>query len=158
VRIGVVSDTHLRSGDDGFRTLIEDRFAGVDLLLHAGDLVSPAVLEMFAGKPYKAVCGNMDFDSVRQVLPERIVFQAGRFRIGLAHGWGGPEGIQERLLAALGPLDCVVYGHTHCPENRRRDGILFFNPGSARDRRSAAANTIGFLEIGDEIRGRIETL
>ncbi|OPY91391.1 MAG: Phosphodiesterase YfcE [Syntrophaceae bacterium PtaU1.Bin231] len=155
MRIGVVSDTHLHCDDDGFRMLIEDRFAGVDLLLHAGDLVSPAVLEMFAGREYKAVCGNMDFDSVRQVLPERIVFQAGRFRIGLVHGWGGPEGIQGRLLDALGPLDCIVYGHTHVPENRRRDGVLFFNPGSARDRRGAAANTIGFLDIGDEIRGTI---
>jgi len=158
VRIGILSDTHLRSEDEGFRMLIEDRFAGVDLLLHAGDLVSPAVLEMFAGRPYKAVCGNMDFDSVRQVLPERIVFRAGRFRIGLAHGWGAPEGIEDRLLAALGPVDCIVYGHTHCPENRRRDGVLFFNPGSALDRRRAAANTIGFLDVGDEIRGTIVAL
>ena len=53
-------------------------------------------------------------------------------------------------------VDCIVYGHSHCPANHIREGVLFFNPGTAFDRRHAVSNTVGILEVGEEaITGRI---
>jgi len=54
--------------------MVEDRFREADLLLHAGDLVHPAVLDILAAKNFKAVSGNMDSDAVRRLLPDRLVF------------------------------------------------------------------------------------
>jgi hypothetical protein len=66
-----------------------------------------------------------------------------------------PFGIENKLLKEVGRVDCLVYGHTHRPANEVRDGILFFNPGSATDKRFASRNTIGILEVGEKINGKI---
>ncbi len=75
MKIGVISDTHLTSCDDRLTRLLKDHFRDVDLILHAGDLVDLRVLDAFAGKEVKAVCGNMDLPSVRQSLPKKLVLQ-----------------------------------------------------------------------------------
>jgi predicted phosphodiesterase len=66
-----------------------------------------------------------------------------------------PFGIESKLLKEIGRVDCLVYGHTHRATNAVKDGILFFNPGSAMDTRFASRNTVGMLEIGEGIRGEI---
>jgi hypothetical protein len=123
--------------------------------LHAGDLVDLRVLDIFAGIEVKAVSGNMDNMPVKDKLPEQLIFEIKGFKIGLIHGWGSPLGIEGKLLAKLGDVNCVVYGHTHKPANYKENGILFFNPGSAVDKRFADTRTIGILEIDKEIKGRI---
>jgi uncharacterized protein len=155
VKIGVISDTHLTSCDERLRGLLKDYFRDADLILHAGDLVDIRVLDAFAGKDVKAVCGNMDLPSVRQSLPKKLILDINNYKVGLIHGWGMPFGIEGKLLKEVGRVDCLVYGHTHRPANALKDGILFFNPGSATDTRFASRNTIGMLEIGDGIRGEI---
>jgi putative phosphoesterase len=98
----------------------------------------------------------MDSPAVREAFPGKRVFPAGRFRIGLVHGWGPPDGIEERLALAFrdDPVDCLVYGHTHRPANHLRNGVLFFNPGSAGGG-FTARRTVGILEITDRIAGSI---
>jgi putative phosphoesterase len=155
VKIGVISDTHLTSCDERLTRLLKDHFRDVDLILHAGDLVDIRVLDSFAGKEVKAVCGNMDLPSVRQSLPKKLVLDLNNYKVGLIHGWGMPFGIESKLLKEVGRLDCLVYGHTHRATNTVKDGILFFNPGSAMDTRFASRNTVGMLEIGEGIRGEI---
>jgi putative phosphoesterase len=155
VKIGVISDTHLTGCDERLTRLLKDHFRDADLILHAGDLVDMSVLDAFAGKDVKAVCGNMDLPSVRQSLPKKLVLDLNNYKVGLIHGWGMPFGIERKLLKEIGRVDCLVYGHTHRAANAVKDGILFFNPGSATDRRFASHNTIGILEIGDGIRGEI---
>jgi len=155
VRIGVISDTHLTSCDERLTRLLKDYFKDADLILHAGDLVDLRVLDAFAGKEVKAVCGNMDLPSVRQSLPKKLIFDLNNYRVGLIHGWGMPYGIESKLLREVGRVDCLVYGHTHRATNTVKDGILFFNPGSATDRRFGSRNTIGMLEIGEKINGEI---
>jgi putative phosphoesterase len=113
------------------------------------------VLDAFEGKDIKAVCGNMDHASVRQSLPDRLILTLNNYRIGLIHGWGMPFGIENKLLKTIGPVDCLIYGHTHRAVNVFRDGTLFFNPGSAMDKRFAPRNTVGILEIGERINGKI---
>ncbi len=155
MKIGVISDTHLSGYDDRLRRLLDNHFNDVSLILHAGDLVDIGVLDSFAGKEVKAVCGNMDTQSVRQCLPDRLIINLNNYRIGIIHGWGMPFGIENKLLKEIGRVDCLVYGHTHRATNEVRNGVLFFNPGSATDKRFASRSTIGILEIGEKISGKI---
>ena len=134
---------------------MDNHFRDVDLILHAGDLVDIRVLDSFEGKEVRAVYGNMDPKSVRAILPDRLVFELGGHRIGMMHGWGMPFNLEQKLLKELGPVDCLVYGHSHKPANRIKNGILFFNPGSAIDRRFTTHNTVGILEIDNGIKGEI---
>jgi hypothetical protein len=159
VRIGVLSDTHL-SDDAGARrflhSLAERHFAGVDLILHAGDIVVPELLVALAPYPVCAVRGNMDAAACG--LPyKRIVTVAG-VRIGLIHGWGPAGDLVPRLLGEfpMEKLDALVFGHTHEPMCRREGGLLLFNPGSATQRRRMPHTSVGLLEIdAGRIAGKI---
>jgi len=155
LKIGVISDTHLTSCDDRLTCLLHDHFRDVDLILHAGDLVDISVLNAFAGKDVKAVCGNMDPITVRNILPDRMILNINNYKVGLIHGWGMPFGIEKKILKEIGRVDCLVYGHTHKATNEVRNGVLFFNPGSATDKRFASHNTVGILEIKEKIKGTI---
>lgn len=158
IRIGVLADTHLPDSTKAhglLRSLVEDVFAPVDLILHAGDLVSPALLEAFYDYPFHAVRGNMDLAS--RGIPFKKVIPVGAFRIGLIHGWGPVAGLESRVQDefAGSPIDCLVYGHSHRPACHKHNGMLFFNPGSATDKRSMDYHSVGLLEVADEIRGSI---
>ncbi len=155
MRIGVISDTHLPGYSNRLKKIVERYFSDVDLILHAGDLVDLGVLEVFGDRPVKAVCGNMDPLSVRRVLPDRLILKIKGFRLGIMHGWGSGVNLEEKLYSVLGPVDCLIYGHTHFPVNRKKEGVLFFNPGSALEKRYAPVNTVGILEIGEAITGNI---
>lgn len=155
VKIGVISDTHLSGYDAELSRIIAHHFKDVDLILHAGDLVDLRVLDIFAGIEVKVVSGNMDNVQVKDTFPEQLILDIKGFTIGLIHGWGSPLGLEEKLLSKLGNVNCVVHGHTHKPANYKENGILFFNPGSAVDKRFADTRTIGILEIDKEIEGRI---
>jgi uncharacterized protein len=158
VKIGVISDTHLTGYDERLKKVLDEHFGDVDIVIHAGDLVDLRVLDMFAGKEVKAVCGNMDYHSVKEKLPEQLLFTMRGFKFGVMHGWGAPGGVEEKILAKTGSLDCIVYGHTHTPICHKNAGVLFFNPGSPTDKRFAAHRSIGILEIDKEVSGRIINL
>ena len=155
VKIGVISDTHLCGYDTRLARVVAQHFKDVDFILHAGDLVDLSVLDIFADIEVKAVSGNMDNMPVKDKLPEQLIVEIKGFTIGLIHGWGSPLGIEGKLLAKLGNVNCLVYGHTHKPSNYKEKSILFFNPGSAVDKRFANTRTIGILEIDKGIKGRI---
>ncbi len=158
LRIAVLSDTHLADSVDAHAfllKLIEDVLAPVDMILHAGDLVAPDLLSAFDGYPLHAVRGNMDL--AISGVPTKKIIKVGDYTIGMIHGWGPHKGIEERAYAEFSSvsLDCLVYGHSHIPVCHRREGVLFFNPGSATDRRSMAYHSIGLLEVGNDIQGTI---
>lgn len=158
LRIGVLSDTHLPDSEDAqafLLYLMEEVFKPVDLILHAGDLVAPELLDVLSEYPLHAVRGNMD--PAIQGVPYKKVIQVGGFTIGMIHGWGPPGGLEDRAYAEFAgtSLDCLVYGHTHRPACHHHDGVLFFNPGSATDKRSMDYHSVGLLEIDHEIRGNI---
>jgi putative phosphoesterase len=157
-KIGVIADTHLSGYDKQLKKIVNGHFSDVDMIVHAGDLVDLSVLDIFAGKEVKAVYGNMDYPSVKEKLPDRLLLEIRGFKIGIIHGWGEPAGIEEKILAKLGRLDCIIYGHTHKPANHQNSGILFFNPGSPTDKRLAAHRSIGILEIDKKVSGRIINL
>jgi hypothetical protein len=158
LKIGVISDTHihdLRQGAKLADRLLANWFADVAMILHAGDVVNPAFLDLFVEPPIHAVRGNMDPPVAG--IPNRRVFSLGGFRIGLIHGWGSPATLEQRLHHEVQglSLDCLVYGHSHVPACHRAHGLLLFNPGSAADRRGEPVHTIGILEIDTTIEGRI---
>ena len=154
-RIGVISDTHLVEITDRFKGIVETLLAGVDMILHAGDMVSPSVLDFLQGCECHAVQGNMDFKELKAVLPRSKVIRVGGRRVGLIHGWGSPEGLEDRILEELPDADVIVYGHSHVPASHFRRGVFFFNPGTACGYSFEGSNTIGILELGEEILGKI---
>jgi putative phosphoesterase len=158
LRIGVLSDTHLQGFRDGgavIERLASRYFGDAELILHAGDVVDPAVLLGLSGPSLYQVRGNLD--PPQRGVPHRRVIEVGGFRIGLIHGWGAlPSLIDRVLLEFKGErLDCLVFGHSHRPWCQRREGVLLFNPGSPTDRRDAPFQSVGLLELGDRIEGRI---
>jgi len=158
LRIAVFSDTHLADTAEARKFLldvVENVLDPVDMILHAGDLVDPALLEVFAEYPVHAVRGNMDPASTE--IPLKKVIDIEGFKIGLIHGWGPAAGIEERIYREFStlPIDCLVYGHSHVPACHERHGVWFFNPGSATDRRNMSCHTVGLLEIDKLIRGTI---
>ncbi len=151
MKIGVISDTHLSRYDQGLADAIDRYFKDVALVVHAGDVVDSNALEVFAGRKVELVAGNMDLPSIRDVAPFKRVIPAGKFTLGIIHGWGAPEGIEERIIREFDAIDVLVYGHTHRASSRIKNGVLFFNPGSATDSRFASFTSIGILEINDSI-------
>jgi putative phosphoesterase len=155
LKIGVISDTHLSSRNQRLSDIFNKYLSDCDLILHAGDLIHAEIFDAFGKKDIRAVHGNMDLPSVKQKLPDKLIVEINGFRIGLIHGWGAPRDIEDRLLQTIGPVDCLVYGHTHRAANKVKDGILFFNPGSPTDKRFADSRTIGILTLDQTIKGEI---
>ena len=151
MRIGVVSDTHVTSFAE-----VPDRIlvalAEVDLIIHAGDFVTKDVFDGLKRLgEVKAVWGNMDSNELKRILPEKELLLIEEKRIGITHGSGGPYGIEDRVSRMFKDVDVIIYGHSHQAKNEIKEGILFFNPGGAR-------NSFGILTVGKEVKGEIINL
>lgn len=148
MRIGVISDTHVKTIDDVPAKILK-ALAEVDLIVHAGDFTERAVLDGLRtiGR-VKAVAGNMDSDELKKILPQKELFVVSRKKVGLIHGSGGSLGIVSRIRELFTDVDLIIYGHSHEPYNQYLQGSLMFNPGRARD-------SFGLLTIDDEIKAEI---
>jgi putative phosphoesterase len=155
MRVGVLSDTHLRSPNAALDHILEDLLAETDMILHAGDIVGRAVLDRLEAGGVLAVCGNMDDYEIAGSIPNvRDLSVAGK-RIVLIHGWGSRHGLEQRILARFAddPPDLIVYGHSHVPFWGKVDGVHMFNPGSSNPMSRGAS--AGIMEIvGDKMEGR----
>ena len=158
MKIGVISDTHLDNFSEHLGERILKHFKGVDMILHAGDVVELSVLDFFADKEVKLVAGNMDSWEIKQSAPIKQVIQIEGYKLGLIHGWGSPVGIEDRILKEFDDIDILVYGHTHNAASFTKSGVQFFNPGSPTDKRFTTKNTIGILNIGNQISSQIITI
>jgi putative phosphoesterase len=151
-RVVVLSDTHIKRG--WARRLPDEVYAALgdaDLILHAGDVLIPELLDELAGfAPTTAVLGNND---VELSLPETEEVVVDGVRIGMIHDSGPRSGRPARLRKRFPEADIVVFGHSHQPVCEEGvDGQLLFNPGSPTERRREPQKTYGILEVGD---GRI---
>lgn len=146
--VGIISDTHIPKVGKSLPLEVTERLSGVDLILHAGDLVSLQVLEQLEGiAPVEAVCGNMDWPEVRGRLPESKVLDLEGLKVGLTHGSGAPLGIEKRVLRQFPGVDVVVFGHTHKALVEERQGVLLLNPGSPNDTRFHPRRSLILLHI-----------
>jgi hypothetical protein len=149
-RIGVVADSHVGEYLDALPPALFTALEGCDLVLHAGDISRPWVLDDLARiAPVVAVRGDHDrLDGLE--LPRQTVVTVNGRRIGLIHGrraflldlavivvhvlarrklpWRA--GLHRALLRRIGPVDCIVYGHWHEPVITHVDGTLMFSPGA----------------------------
>jgi len=155
MKIGVISDTHLNRISGELRDIFAKYLAETDMILHAGDIVSVTILDYLAERPVHAVFGNMDPFEVQRRLPGKTVVEAEGFRIGLIHGWGPSAGLEDRIAEEFSGVDAIVYGHSHQAVNHLKNGVLYFNPGTATGYSSSGLHSIGLLELGDTIAGRI---
>jgi putative phosphoesterase len=155
MRIGVLSDTHLARVTGSFRDIFEQFLLDVDAILHAGDFVSAEIVTFLKRKNFYGVYGNMDPIEVRKMLPGKTLVGLAGYRVGLIHGWGPSGGLEERIWAEFDRPDVIVYGHSHRAANHMRDGVLFFNPGTATGFTSSKVHSIGLLELDDGIHGEI---
>jgi putative phosphoesterase len=141
--LGLISDTHglLRPG-------VHRALAGVELILHAGDVGGSTILdELSLIAPVRAVFGNTD-PLDEPGLAHEIVIEVGGLRVHVSHGHevGGPT---PAKLAERYDADVVVYGHTHRPLVTRHDGRLFVNPGAAGAKRFNISPSVGKLTIAN---------
>ena len=136
--IGVISDTHGLLRPEAFEAL-----RGSEHIIHAGDVGDPKIIETLAAiAPVTAVCGNIDQGTWASNLPKTEVLEV--------------EGIAIYVLHILDELDlkpeaagfrAVIYGHSHIAKEETRDGVLYFNPGSAGPRRFALPISVGRLTV-----------
>jgi putative phosphoesterase len=151
MKIGVVSDTH-----GLLRPEVLPALAGVDQILHLGDVGDPAILKALEKTaPVHAIRGNIDRDGPCSRLPETDVLLFEKHFLYLLHDLGS-----LRLDPVAAKFSAVLYGHSHRPSIDRRKGVLYFNPGSCGPRRFDLSPTIGMLtlESGTALRPEIVRL
>lgn len=155
MKIGVMSDTHLYEVTQKLRDILRTHLSDVDMIIHAGDIVSPNIVDFLGKNVFHGVQGNMDPLEIKAMLPEKKIVELGPFRLGVIHGWGAAGGLEERILPLFDNVDVIIYGHSHVAANHLRNGVLLFNPGTATGYSKNSLNSIGILEISETIKGRI---
>ncbi|MCP4113481.1 MAG: metallophosphoesterase family protein [Desulfobacteraceae bacterium] len=136
--VGVISDTHglLRPG-------IKDVLKDTDLIIHAGDIGKPSVLEALQDiAPVAAVRGNMDYEKWAKELLLTEIVDVGEVLIYVLH-----DLYELDLEPKAADLSVVVHGHTHQPSVKKKDGVMFLNPGSAGPRRHDYPVSVALLRV-----------
>ncbi len=157
MRILVISDTHTESIDSLSSRLV-DELSHADLIIHAGDFTGKRLVDDLRklGR-LRGVYGNIDGPEVRRELPEIDTVEAGSFKIGVNHPaeGGPPTTIEQRIRRKFQNVQAIVHGHSHRTKNEMKEGILWFNPGSATGKFPALKKSYGILTVDSEIRGEI---
>jgi putative phosphoesterase len=153
MRVVVVSDTHAPRRWRSCPPAVAEHLRDADLILHAGDVCVPGVLdELAVFAPVHVVCGNNDGpDVVAWGAPETLELEIDGLRVAMIHDSGAKTGRTARMRRRFPTADLVVFGHSHIPLDRTGDGVRLFNPGSPTDRRSQPHGTIGLLDIADGV-------
>lgn len=144
----MLADTHLRA--TSVRGLPAEAWVEIqraDLVLHAGDVVEPALLDQLrACAPVVAVLGNNDVGL--DDLPQRWEDEVDGVRIAMVHDSGPTKGRPARLRRWFPDADLVVFGHSHQPvDDEGVDGQRLLNPGSPTQRRRQPAHTMAVLVL-----------
>jgi putative phosphoesterase len=149
-RVGVLSDTHLSGIDETFAQRVEHAFAECSAVIHAGDLTSRTILEVFGDRPVYAVHGNMCGYETRSALPESLTFSIAGYRFGLYHGDGIGYDRETELISRFAEADCIIFGHTHRPLVQQFGSVLLVNPGTFRSTgRYGSTGTYAILSMDD---------
>jgi len=137
--LGVISDTH-----GLVRPQAVEALRGSDLIVHAGDVGHPAVLEALrALAPVVAVRGNNDRGAWAEALAETEVVEVGGFSLYVLHDLAALD-----LDPEAAGFQAVIAGHSHQPKLERRAGVLYLNPGSAGPRRFRLPVALARVRIG----------
>ena len=149
--VGIISDTH-----GLLRPQALDALRGSDLIIHAGDVGPPTILDGLSElAPTFAVRGNVDREAwAATQLPKQDIVDAGGSSLYVLHDIGELD-----LDPRTAGFAAVVFGHSHRPSIERRDGVLYLNPGSAGPRRFSLPVTVARLTVSaGELRPEIVRL
>lgn len=151
MRIVALADTHAPRRWRGCPPAVAEHLRGADLILHAGDVCTPDVLdELSVFAEVRVVLGNNDGPEVAAWGAAEVAeFEVSGVRVTMLHDSGAASGRLPRLRRRFPQADLVVFGHSHIPWNEYADGLRVFNPGSPTDRRTQPQGTIGVLEVED---------
>lgn len=143
--VGVISDTHGLLRPEALRAL-----QGSDYIIHAGDIGDPQILDQLATiAPVTVVRGNIDHGAWAQKIPATNVLEIGEISIYVLHN------LQELdLKPEAAKLAAVIYGHSHIPKQELKNGVLYFNPGSAGPKRFKLPVSVGRLLLAS---GHVES-
>jgi putative phosphoesterase len=159
MRVTVLSDTHAPRHWKSCPPAVAEHLRGADLILHAGDVCTAAVLgELSDYAPVRAVIGNNDGPDVAAFGAEpTLELELDGLKVAMIHDSGQASGRLRRLRRAFPVADLVVFGHSHIPLDDSDGALRIFNPGSPTDRRRQPHGTIGLLEIesGSLVAARI---
>jgi putative phosphoesterase len=149
----VIADTHIPSRARTLPESLTPYLDRADLILHAGDLMDPALLdELAAHAPVEAVRGNLDLPG----LPETLELEFGGVRVAMIHDSGPRRGRRARARRRFPDARVVVFGHSHIPLLEDEAGLMLLNPGSPTDRRRQPRHTFALLRAEDrEVRAEI---
>lgn len=144
--IGVISDTHGLLRPQALAAL-----RGSHYIIHAGDVGDPTILDRLAEiAPVRAVRGNVDRGSWARGIPETNVLEVGGISIYVLHD------LHELDLSPEAGFAAVISGHSHIPKQETKNGVLYFNPGSAGPQRFRLPVSVGRLIVEDgKVRGEI---
>ena len=145
--IGVISDTHGLLRPEALTAL-----RGADYIVHAGDIGDPNILKRLSEiAPLTAIRGNVDREPWAQMVPATNVLDVKGVSIYILHNLNELD-LKPEAAGFAG----VVYGHSHVPKQETKNGVLYFNPGSAGPRRFRLPVTIGRLKVeGGKVSGEI---
>jgi putative phosphoesterase len=140
MRIGVISDTH-----GLMRPEVLPALAGVEHILHAGDVGDPKILDLLRTiAPVTAIRGNIDTHGPCAQLPPTEALELGGCFIYMLHSIADLD-----VSPKAAGIGMVVYGHSHQPSLDRRDGVVYLNPGSAGPRRFRLPVTLAIVQVED---------
>lgn len=145
--IGVISDTHGLLRPEALTALRSSEH-----VIHAGDIGAPEIIpELERIAPVTAIRGNVDREPWTNRFPETEVVELGGLQFYIIHDLNALD-----LNPRAAGFAAVISGHSHQPKQELKDGVLYFNPGSAGPRRFRLPVSIGMLEIsGSRITGKI---
>jgi uncharacterized protein len=149
-KIGLMSDTH-----GWLDPSLHEWFAGVEMILHAGDVGSETVLlELETIAPTFAVRGNVDGGLWARALPVERVVTVGRWRIVLLHIAGSPQkpALEAKVLMERERPDLLLVGHSHIAVIQRVGDVLWVNPGAAGRQGLHVERTAAVLHLEEEMR------
>ena len=146
----VIADTHMPRRARVLPEGLIPHLERADLILHAGDLMDPTLLEDLAAyAPTRSVRGNLDPPEAG--LPETLEFEFGGARVAMIHDSGTKRGRRSRMQRRFPEARIVVFGHSHIPWLEDQDGLLLLNPGSPTDRRRQPEHTFALLQAKDGV-------
>ena len=154
----VIADTHVPRRARRLPEGLIPHLQRADLILHAGDLMDPTLLEELAAyAPTRTVRGNLDQPEAG--LPETLEFEFGGARVAMVHDSGPKRGRRNRMRRRFPKARVVVFGHSHIPWLEDEAGLLLLNPGSPTDKRRQPDHTFAMLRVErGEVRAEILAL
>lgn len=154
--VGLIADTHIPFRRRYLPPEVFTAFIDVDLILHAGDINVPQVLDVLTTiAPVVAVAGNGDEGLVERLGISKTL-RLGEYVVGLTHGHLGKEkNTPERALNVFPEADVIVFGHSHIPYVNYHGDTLLVNPGSPTDKRRQPHFSVGLLHLAEVISAEI---